>query len=151
MTNKINPEELKQVRRRRITGVAIASGYHQGTTHGMTANNFNSLALSPPTVIVNLHHSTRTQKIIKDGWGFGVSILNSKQLNLMKRFAGEIDQRRSLFKVVEKFTMTTGAPLIAKSSASLNCEVVHSFDVGSTTVFIEEALEARIAVKDQEP
>jgi 3-hydroxy-9,10-secoandrosta-1,3,5(10)-triene-9,17-dione monooxygenase reductase component len=143
MKNKINPEQLKEAMRAWITGVAIVTGYHDGDIHGMTANSFNSIALSPPTVLVALRQHTRTNQIVKAGGVFGVSILNTDQEDLAKRFAGQIDIDQPRFQGVDTFNLVTKAPLIEKGIAFLDCKVINSFDVGDTTVFLGEVLAAR--------
>ena len=143
MKNKVNPEQLKEAMRAWITGVAIVTGYHDGDIHGMTANSFNSIALSPPTVLVALRQHTRTNQIVKAGGVFGVSILNTDQEDLAKRFAGQIDIDQPRFQGVDTFNLVTKAPLIEKGIAFLDCKVINSFDVGDTTVFLGEVLAAR--------
>jgi len=140
MNNKINPEQLKAVMRAWITGVAIVTGYHEGVVHGMTANSFNSIALTPPTVLVALRQHTRTQHLVKEGGVFGVSILHHHQVALAKRFAGQSTIETHRFDGVETFSMVTGAPLIKTAMAFLDCRVVNSFSVGDTTVFLGEVL-----------
>lgn len=143
MKNKINPEQLKEAMRSWITGVAIVTGYHNGEIHGMTANSFNSIALSPPTVLVALRKHTRTNHIVKAGGVFGVSILNTEQEDLAKRFAGQIAIDQPRFQGVDTFNLVTKAPLIKKGIAFLDCKVINSFDVGDTTVFLGEVMAAK--------
>ena len=151
MKNAITPEQLKSAMRAWITGVAIVTGYYQGTIHGMTANSFNSLALSPPTVLVALNQHTRTQHLVKEGGVFGVSILDKDQVNLAKRFAGQISPDQPRFKDVNTFTMVTNAPMIQGAIAFLDCKVINTFDVGKTTVFIGEVLAAKNNAQGREP
>jgi 3-hydroxy-9,10-secoandrosta-1,3,5(10)-triene-9,17-dione monooxygenase reductase component len=151
MKNKINPEQLKEAMRAWITGVAIVTGYHDGDIHGMTANSFNSIALSPPTVLVALRQHTRTNQIVKAGGVFGVSILNTEQEDLAKRFAGQIDIDQPRFQGVDTFNLVTKAPLIEKGIAFLDCKVINSFDVGDTTVFLGEVLAARKNGSGEDP
>ena len=151
MNNKINPEQLKQAMRTWITGVAIITGHHEGNVHGMTANSFNSIALSPPTVLVALAQHTRTRHLVKDGGVFGVSILNKSQRKLAQRFAGQTHSDTPRFEGVETFILETGAPLIKEAMAYLDCKVVHSFDIGDTTVFLGEVLRAEIGTDGHKP
>lgn len=144
MEKKINPEQLKEVMRAWITGVAIVTGFHQGSFHGMTANSFNSITLSPPTVLVALQQHTRTRQLVKEGGVFAVSILGSSQSALARRFAGQSGDDRPRFEGVETFTLTTGAPLIKNSLAYLDCKVIHTLDVGATTIFLGEVLHTDI-------
>jgi len=116
----IKLEQLKEAMRTWITGVAIVTGRYNGLVHGMTANSFNSIALSPPTILVALREHTRTQYLVREGGVFAVSILDNRQVKLAKRFAGQIDTDRPRFKDVETFEMTTGAPLIKGGIAFLD-------------------------------
>ena len=151
MKKQIEPEVLKETMRAWITGVAIVTGAHDGAIHGMTANSFNSIALSPPTVLVALRQHTRTQHLVRQGGVFGVSILKAHQVALAKRFAGQIDVGVPRFDGVETFTLSTGAPLIKDASAFFDCQVVNAFDVGETTVFLGEVLAAEKNSGDHHP
>lgn len=106
----------------------------------MTANSFNSVALSPPTVLVALQQGTRTNQLVQVGGVFGVTILDINQAELARRFAGQIENGQPRFEGVETFTMVTGSPLIEGGLAYLDCKVVKAFDVGETTVFMGEVL-----------
>lgn len=151
MKEKINSEILRDTMRTWITGVAIVTGTHNGAMHGMTANSFNSIALSPPTVLVALQQHTRTQHLVKQGGIFAVSILDNSQVGLAKRFAGQMGTGEPRFDNVETFSLTTGAPLIQGALAFFDCRVVNTFDVGGTTVFIGEVLEAVKADREGQP
>ncbi len=151
MKKPIQPEQLKEAMRTWTTGVAIVTGYHGIVTHGMTANSFNSLALTPPTVLVALRHHTRTQRLVEKGRVFGVNILAENQLSLAKRFAGQSDNSQDRFSGVETFSMVTKAPMIKGSMANLDCKVVKAFNVGDTMVFIGEVLATQKDIQYHQP
>lgn len=151
MSDIINNEQLKEVMRTWITGVAIVTGFHKGVVHGMTINSFNSISLSPPTVLVALRQHTRTQHLVSEGGVFGVSILDTSQVAVAKRFAGETHIDEPRFDDVETFSLVTGAPLIKNGLAFLDCKVVQSFEVGGTTAFLGEVLATQKSEHDPEP
>ena len=151
MKNKTSPEQLKEVMRTWVTGVAIVTGYHNRVIHGMTVNSFNSIALEPPTVLVGVQHHSRTQQLIKDGGYFGVTVLSYKQVALARRFAGQIEQDRPRFEGVPTFSLVSNVPLIAEGLAFLDCRVIHEFDVGFSTVFIGEVIASQIGNAPDEP
>lgn len=148
INHPIEPEVLKETMRTWITGVAIVTGSHDGQIHGMTANSFNSIALDPPTVLVALQQHARTEQLVRRSGHFGVTILQTNQTALAKRFAGQIDPDRPRFDGVETFCLSSQAPLILGGLAYLDCQVVQSFDVGSTTVFLGEVLAAQVSQQD---
>jgi flavin reductase (DIM6/NTAB) family NADH-FMN oxidoreductase RutF len=152
MVEMIDPEALKEAMRAWLTGVAIVTGKHEGAIHGMTANSFNSIALEPPTVMVALRHHTRTQHLVKEGGVFAISILDTPQLRLAKRFAGQIDRDVPRFEDISTFELETGAPLIDGAMAFLDCKVINYFDIGDTTVFVGEVLASLIdSEREHEP
>lgn len=151
MTQNIDPEQLKQAMRTWVTGVAIITGHHNGQIYGLTANSFNAIALAPPTILAALQNHSRTKKIVQDGGDFGVSILESTQISIAQRFAVQIDMDKPPFEGIDTFTMITGAPLISNALAYLDCKVVKFFDVGNTTVFLGEVLEAKTDGDNREP
>ncbi len=144
----IDPEALKEVMRTWLTGVAIVTGKYENAIHGMTANSFNSITLDPPTVLVALRRHTRTQHLVKEGGVFAISILNTHQVKLAKRFAGQVDTDTPRFEDVKTFEMETGAPLIEDAIAFLDCKVIKCFDVGDTTVFLGEVLASKTDTKN---
>ena len=101
--------------------------------------------------MVALRQHTRTNHLVKAGGVFGVSILNTEQERLAKRFAGQIDIEKPRFQDVETFTIFTKAPLIKQAMAYLDCKVINSFDIGGTTVFLGEVLAAQNNVNGKEP
>jgi len=151
MKNNPNSNEIKQVMRSWITGVAIVTGFHNDNIHGMTANSFNSIALDPPIVMVALRQNTRTQQLVRAGGVFAISILNHSQQRLAERFAGQIEQDQPRFLEVDTFTLQTGAPLIQSALAYMDCKVIHYFDVGDTTVFLGEVLQTQMNTIDHDP
>ena len=123
-----------------ITGVAIVTGSHAGQSHGMTANSFTSISLSPPTVLVALAQDTQTHNLVISGNAFGVTILDVSQKQLARRFAGQVEASLPRFEGLETFKMVTGVPLIKGGLAYLDCQVTQGYDVGGTTVFFGEVL-----------
>jgi flavin reductase len=140
MSDHIHQEQLKQVMRSWITGVAIVTACQAGVCHGMTVNSFTSIALSPPTIMVALQQGTRTQQAVQTAHAFGVTILGINQETLARRFAGQLGEDQSRFANVDTFTLVSGAPFIKGGLAYLDCQVVNAFDIGASTVFFGEVL-----------
>lgn len=147
----IHPEQLKQAMRAWLTGVAIVTGCHEGVCHGMTVNSFNSISLSPPTIMVALQQETRTANLVRAAGAFAVTILSADQQNLARRFAGQFGEEQPRFQGVETFTLVTGAPLIRGGLAFLDCKVVNAFDVGGSTAYVGEVIAAQASANEGKP
>jgi len=151
MRDEGKTENFKETMRSWATGVAIVTGHYEGQSHGMTANSFNSIALSPPTVMVALRHNTRTESLVRRSGHFAISIMESSQVHLARRFAGQVESEKPRFEGVDTFTLVTGAPLITAGLAHLDCKTVNVLEFGGSSVFIGEVLAAQKDAHGNQP
>jgi len=133
--------ELRNVLSRFATGVTVLSTGGDNA-HGMTANSFTSVSLSPPLVLTCVAKTAGMHGVILATRSFGISVLGSHQEQLARYFA---DRRRP--SGIEQFDVTdwfpgphTGVPLLAGSVAWLECELVATYDGGDHSVFLGQVL-----------
>ncbi|MEV7727468.1 flavin reductase family protein [Streptomyces sp. NPDC087917] len=143
------PASLREVMSRFATGVTVLSVGGE-SIHGMTANAFTSVSLTPPTVLVSIAHSAVMYRAITSAGHFGVSIMGAGQEGLARFFA---DKKRPLGPA--QFTgidwergERTGAPLLAGALAWLECEVTEAHDSGDHTLFIGTVADAGLGDQD---
>src|SRR3954465_10362029 len=70
------------------TGVTVLTTRVGDQVHGMTANAFMSVSLSPPLVLISLDRRSRMCGMLHEGNRFGVSVLAQGQTELSDLFAG---------------------------------------------------------------
>lgn len=128
------------------TGISVvgSSGPNR-QVHGMTVNSFISIALEPPLVLVSLERITRTHEFVDHSGAFSVSILHEGQQAISDRFAGRESEHTDRFDGVPYHTEVTGAPVLDDCLAALDCRVVSSADYGTHTVYIGEAVAAKVS------
>jgi len=133
----INPEDLRLAMRHYPTGVCVVTSRSSaGVPQGMTANSFVSVSLVPPRVTVTMSLQSRTYHAVTASGVFGVTMLAEYQVELANRFAGRTGDDDRRFDGVDHFTLQTGAPLLAGGTAWLDCEVVHSYAMENSTLFV---------------
>jgi flavin reductase (DIM6/NTAB) family NADH-FMN oxidoreductase RutF len=108
--------------------------------HGMTVSSFTSISLEPPYVLVSLARQARTHGLVLHSGAFSVTILAADQQEISDRFAGRTPDDEDRFAGLPTYTLSTGAPLLAGGLAGLDCRVVASQEVGTTTIFIGEVI-----------
>ena len=75
-----------------VTGVTVVLVDTDQGVHGMTANAFMSVSLSPLMVAVSIANHTRTHALLsRPGTPFSVSVLSHDQKILSDAFAGRLD------------------------------------------------------------
>jgi flavin reductase (DIM6/NTAB) family NADH-FMN oxidoreductase RutF len=109
----------------------------------MTVSAFTSVSLNPPQVLVSLAQETRTHGLVTHSRHFGLTILDADQREICDRFAGRVPDDMDRLNGVETFTLVSGAPLLKRGLAHLDCHVVTTVGSGTHTIFIAEVLAAR--------
>ncbi len=139
----VESELLRQAMRFWATGVTVVTAAHDGVQHGMTVSSFTSVSLTPPQVLISLAQTARTHDLIMRSRNFGISILNSSQVELSDRFAGRVPDEMDRLSGVETINLVSNVPLIKQGLAQLDCRVVTTIGSGTHTIFIAEVLSAQ--------
>ena len=121
------------------TGVSVVTTSLGGQPHGLTVNSFASLSLEPPQVLVCLKRENRSYPAFEHATHFAVNVLGEGQLELARLFAGTGEGK---FTSVEHTAgPASGAPLLARVHAWLECEVVQRIAApGSHSIVIGRLL-----------
>lgn len=139
----VESELLRQAMRFWATGVTVVTAAHAGVQHGMTVTSFTSVSLTPAQVLISLAQNTRTHDLILHSHFFGISILDSSQVELSERFAGRVPDEIDRLDGVEHLSLVSGTPVLKNGLAQLDCHVVTSLASGTHTIFIGEVLSAQ--------
>lgn len=136
-----DPDDVREVLRRFATGVTVVSAWRD-VPHGMTANAFTSVALSPPLVLICVSRSTAIHQAILDCGSFAISVLSGRQEHVARYFADHSRPRgREEFDVVAwSHGPNTGAPLIHGALGWLECAVADVHDGGDHSIFVGSVL-----------
>jgi flavin reductase (DIM6/NTAB) family NADH-FMN oxidoreductase RutF len=121
------------------TGVTVLTTRVGEQVHGMTANAFMSVSLSPPLVLVSIDRRARMGALLHEGTRFGVSVLEARQTALSDRFAG-----RTADELPEAtFELVHETPLVDGALAHLVARVVRSYWGGDHSLFLGQVEFAR--------
>jgi flavin reductase (DIM6/NTAB) family NADH-FMN oxidoreductase RutF len=116
--------QLRQVMGRFATGVTVVTTADGDAIHGMTANAFLSVSLTPPLVLISLGRCRMAEMLPKTG-RYGVSVLAESQEHLAAHFAA---QRVS--PTEPAFSWHHGLPFLDGALAHLGCRVVDVHPAG---------------------
>ena len=120
------------------TGVTVLTTRVGDQVHGMTANAFMSVSLSPPLVLISLDRRSRMCGMLHEGNRFGVSVLAQGQTELSDFFA-----RRGPEGVEPEFFMVRETPLVEGALAHFVARVVRSYWGGDHSLFLGHVEYAR--------
>ena len=145
MKPTIEPEKLRSAMRAWSAGVTVVTAVYEGNKSGATVNSFTSISLEPAMLTITLQKSARTHDLVSRSRSFGLTILSDQQSKISDLFAGKIAGVEDRFANLRTETLVTGSPLLVGGLAWLDCRVVETFNAGSSTLFIAEAIAAQSA------
>jgi flavin reductase (DIM6/NTAB) family NADH-FMN oxidoreductase RutF len=122
---------FRQALGRFATGVTVVTTAVDGEVHGMTANSFTAVSLSPPLVLVSVDNRARMQQLLGKTGRYGISILHAEQHDVSTHFAG-----KPIDGLAVDFEWHEGMPLIAGALAHLVCSIRESVRAGDHTLHI---------------
>ncbi|HST47983.1 flavin reductase family protein [Jatrophihabitans sp.] len=140
---------LRRVFGRFTTGVTVVTT-GGSAPHGMTANSFTSVSLSPPLVLICVLREAAMHEAVLEHKYFAVSVLSADQEDLARYFADRHRPRGiQQFDLVDWFPgRCSGSPLVAGALAWLECSLTATYDGGDHSIFLGEVLD--VGLRDTE-
>ncbi|MEW6735784.1 MAG: flavin reductase family protein [Acidobacteriota bacterium] len=132
----ITKEEFKQTFSHWASGITVITTRREGGIHAMTASSFCSLSLEPPLIMVAVAKHTRTHGRIVEQQAFGVMILNTEQEAISSQGAGFHGEEGNYLLGIPYHQEITGAPILDKSLAWMDCSLHASYDGGDHSIFV---------------
>src|SRR5262249_9497515 len=130
----IEKNELRRVMGHFATGVTVITTFRtSGELHGLTANAFTSVSLTPPLLLVCVDKKAESYPCFEESRVFTVNILASDQEDLSRRFAVSGGQK---FEGVAYRIGANGAPILNGSLGYIECKVAAVHDAGDHTIYL---------------
>jgi 3-hydroxy-9,10-secoandrosta-1,3,5(10)-triene-9,17-dione monooxygenase reductase component len=120
------------------TGVALITAVDDGEPVGMACNSFTSVSLEPPLVLFCAAKSSTTWPRIQAAGTWAANILDEDGEELCRLFAQRGADR---FAHVSYTIGRTGAPILDRALAFIDCETVAEHDAGDHLIVVGRVLE----------
>jgi flavin reductase (DIM6/NTAB) family NADH-FMN oxidoreductase RutF len=138
----VTPALFRGVCSKFATGVTIVTVLGpEGEPHGLTANSFTSVSLTPPLVLICIDHSASILPLFRSALHFGINILNEDQKDMSTRFARKGQNR---FHGIEWRAGRCGVPELGGVLAFMECTLLNSVDAGDHAILIGEVTHAEV-------
>jgi flavin reductase (DIM6/NTAB) family NADH-FMN oxidoreductase RutF len=138
--SRIEKQQFRRICGKFASGITVVTVRdNSGALHGMTANSFTSVSLTPALVLVCVDRNAIILEHFRSSPYFGINILGASQRPLSDRFAGRGYDR---FEGVEWFEGQTGVPLLPDVLATLECSRYDVTTAGDHDIVIGEVLHA---------
>lgn len=136
-----DPAQLRRAFGMFATGVLVVTTKLGERVHGMTANSFTSVSLTPPLVLICIDHRASMKQALNESGHYGLSVLAQDQQHLSKHFSS-----RNGSEMAVSFEDLGGMPVIEGALAQFSCRITKSTDAGDHLIFIGEVTDYRQTV-----
>lgn len=133
----IDRDEFRQTLARWASGVSVVTAREGDRLVGMTVSAFCSVSLSPPLILICASHDSETCAVIQSTQQFAVNVLAEHQHELSQRFSNPNLEGHRFEDLPYDFGQMQ-LPLLAETSAALECQVTTSHVAGDHRIFIAE-------------
>ncbi len=141
--------KFRNVMRHQAGAVTIIAVGKPGNRTGLTATAMCSLSDQPPSVLICVNKSASAHGPIREARCFSVNLLASPQHELAKRFSTKKVEGEARFEEQDWEILTTGAPILKNTIASLDCELIAEHSVETHSIFIGRVQDGRFSETDE--
>jgi flavin reductase (DIM6/NTAB) family NADH-FMN oxidoreductase RutF len=112
--------------------------------NGMTTSWITQLSMEPVLIGIGVDNTAVTHRLIADGGSFTLNLWDSENTRVFVKFSKPATYEGGALNGWSVRDGVTGAPVFDDAIAYLDCEVRHSLDLGTHTLFVGEVVDAGI-------
>jgi len=131
--------------------LALVGSAHDGERNGMTTSWITQLSMEPVLIGVGIDNSAVTHRLISAGGAFTINLWDSENTRPFVKFSKPAVADGDTLNGLAVDTATTGAPVFADAIAWMDCEVRHTLDLGTHTLFVGEMVDGGIHDDEARP
>lgn len=135
----------RAIMRHQAGAVAVIAVGTPGARTGLTATAVCSLSDAPPTILACVNRTASAHDVIRGIGSFSVNLLAHDQQDVAARFAGRTGLKgEERFQADEWTSLVTGAPVLAKALATLDCRLSEEHSFSTHSIFIGRVVEGTV-------
>lgn len=144
----IDDELINRVTWKIPNALALVGSRAGDERNAMTTSWITQLAQEPVLIGVGVDNVAVTHRLITDGGSFTINLWDAEDTRVFVKFSKPATYEEGALNGRPVSEATTGAPVFDEAIAWLDCEVRHTLDLGSHTLFVGELVDAAIRDDD---
>ena len=140
----VDDELLNKVTWKIPNALALVGSRAGDERNAMTASWITQLSMDPVLIGVGVDNDAVTHRLISDGGSFTVNLWDAADTKVFVKFSKPATDDGDALNGRTVRPATTGAPVLEDALAWMDCEVRHSLDLGTHTLFVGEVVDAGI-------
>lgn len=144
----LDDELLNKVTWKIPNALALVGSKAGDTRNAMTTSWITQLSMEPVLIGIGIDNTAVTHRLITEGGSFTVNLWNAEDTKVFVKFSKPAEDDGTALNGRSVRAATTGAPVFDEAIAWVDCEVRHTLDLGTHTLFVGEVVDA--AINDQD-
>jgi flavin reductase (DIM6/NTAB) family NADH-FMN oxidoreductase RutF len=140
----VDDELINRITWKIPNALALVGSAHDGERNGMTASWITQLSMEPVLVGIGVDNTAVTHRLISGSGAFTVNLWDSEDTRVFVKFSKPAVDDGTTLNGRSVSTAATGAPVFDEAIAWIDCEVRHTLDLGTHTLFVGEVVDASI-------
>ncbi len=150
----ISPSGTEQAFALLPSAVFLMTAAFEGKRVGVMVGSVQACDLTPPLLCVAMRKGQGIEPIIRDARTFAINIIDPKDKLVLRKFADPNHAREvgDPFDGMPVEKLVTGAPILKKSLAAFDCEVVRHIDIAADhELYIGQVLACKMYAGARDP
>jgi flavin reductase (DIM6/NTAB) family NADH-FMN oxidoreductase RutF len=129
--------------------LALVGSAAGGERNAMTTSWITQLSMEPVLLGVGVDNSAVTHRLISEGGAFTINLWDADDTKVFVKFSKPATDDGATLNGRAVRAGATGAPIFDEAIAWMECEVRHTLDLGTHTLFVGELVAAGIEDDDK--
>lgn len=147
----LDDELINRVTWKIPNALALVGSRSGDERNAMTTSWITQLSMEPVLIGIGVDNTAVTHRLITGGGSFTVNLWDAENTRPFVKFSKPAAYEDGALNGWPVTDGVTGAPVFADALAVMECEVRHTLDLGTHTLFVGELVAAAINDDDQRP
>lgn len=125
-------------------GIYGLTTFYKDEINGMIASWVSQVSYEPLLIMVAVHPSRYSHRLIEQSGCFALHALTRDQSDFLSRFKGSVPKEK--FDGIQWQRGTTGCPVLKNCLACFECKVKTRYAPGNHTLFVGEVITSQVAI-----
>jgi flavin reductase (DIM6/NTAB) family NADH-FMN oxidoreductase RutF len=140
----LNDELINRITWKIPNALALVGSAHAGERNGMTTSWITQLSMEPVLIGIGVDNAAVTHRLISASGAFTVNLWDSDDTRVFVKFSKPANDDGETLNGRPVHAAATGAPVFDDALAWVDCEVRHTLDLGTHTLFVGEVVDGAI-------
>ncbi|HEV8295928.1 MAG TPA: flavin reductase family protein [Acidimicrobiales bacterium] len=147
----VDDEILNKVTWKIPNALALVGSRAGDVRNAMTTSWITQLSMEPVLIGVGVDNTAVTHRLITEGRSFTVNLWDASDTRVFVKFSKPATDDGATLNGRPVHAATTGAPVFDEAVAWMDCEVRHTLDLGTHTLFVGEVVDAAVNNDEARP